>query len=379
MNFHIKTFKIPKTNETFDDCHDAYSMNTEKGLFAISDGVSKSFFPATWSKLLVNFFLENYSVFFKKDVKEWNDCLNPIRKEWIQTVKKNIKDREAKEEKIPYHVYNRLIDPLEYGAATFAGLQIEKKENELHWQLSIVGDSCLFIINEQNELQSFLNQKTSEFDNHPDFLASRKIQNPKNITCQKGIAQIGDKFILATDALAEWILKNHEENHLTLVLDEFAKINTIDDFDKFIYEYRKGLKLPIIEEDDTTLLMIEHTEKDTSVYEKPEDWISTYNFFYNETKVQDDIFDIFEKLENKDFKKLNTTIHDEMNQGFKKFTEILETHSKQEKKESVKILKKNKIHLFREVLSDENFIRQIADKFFAKMYLISDYLKIKNN
>lgn len=61
MRFIIKGFVANKTSEFYSDCADNYAFNTKNGRFAISDGVSVSFFPEIWSKILVKNYVNTKS------------------------------------------------------------------------------------------------------------------------------------------------------------------------------------------------------------------------------------------------------------------------------------------------------------------------------
>jgi len=56
MRVSIKGFIYYKTAEKYTDCYDRFGINTKTGRFAVSDGVSKSFFPGIWAELLIDSF-----------------------------------------------------------------------------------------------------------------------------------------------------------------------------------------------------------------------------------------------------------------------------------------------------------------------------------
>ena len=53
MKINIKGFITSKKSELYSDCADNYDVKTEHNKFAISDGVSKSFFPKVWSEIML--------------------------------------------------------------------------------------------------------------------------------------------------------------------------------------------------------------------------------------------------------------------------------------------------------------------------------------
>ena len=52
MQISIKGYITSKESELFYDCADRYAYNKSQNKFAISDGVSKSFFPKIWADVL---------------------------------------------------------------------------------------------------------------------------------------------------------------------------------------------------------------------------------------------------------------------------------------------------------------------------------------
>ncbi len=257
MSFKIKSFKIHKLSESMKDCQDSYSYNKEKGLFCVSDGASVSFFPAIWSQLLVNEFIENSDVFYNN----FDEYIKKTKDKWILKIKEIVKYKKDNNEFIPYHLNDRINNPDECAAATFAGLKITKKDTKLEWQLNIIGDSCLFILDKKNNLKSFLMQNSNDFGYFPDSFKSRGVKNKKP-TEEKGEANFDDKFILVTDALAKWILEKKEANKVLEILEEFNKIEEQENFESFVEKYRENGAEPILEDDDLTLMIIEYNNKD---------------------------------------------------------------------------------------------------------------------
>ena len=58
MKFIIRGFITHKEGESITDCNDYYGYNIDNHRFAVSDGVSISFFPFFWAKCLVDNFLK---------------------------------------------------------------------------------------------------------------------------------------------------------------------------------------------------------------------------------------------------------------------------------------------------------------------------------
>lgn len=252
MKISIKGFISPKEAELFYDCADRYAINQEHNKFAISDGVSKSFFPKVWADTLVNNWVE----------KEWESDENYIeycQGDWLQKVTEIVNKPETKW--FTKNAFNRK----EAGLATFVGLQFYKKSKKWYWKANALGDSFLFFV--PSKLKDFetevlkLSSKPEPivFDNFPDYLSS--IGNKHHGKKQpKGEALTEGTFFLMTDALAEWFI-NEQRNaiHKTEVWQSQL------DFERFIAEER----LSKLGNDDSAILIIkvEDNKKDDITYE----------------------------------------------------------------------------------------------------------------
>jgi hypothetical protein len=252
MQISIKGYITSKESELFYDCADRYAYDKSQNKFAISDGVSKSFFPKIWADVLVNKWVNS------KEFDEAQfiiDCQN----NWLEQVTEIVNKPDAKW--FTKNAFNRK----ESGLATFVGLRFYKKKKEWFWKADALGDSFLFFV--PKKIKDFskecivLSSKKEPivFDNFPDYLSSLGNNH-------KGEKQIMENpltsgtFYLMTDALSEWFL-NEKENAI-------SKINVWQnqmDFERFVNEERYNEKLG---NDDTGFLSIkiEDDKKDKLTY-----------------------------------------------------------------------------------------------------------------
>src|SRR5687767_9411122 len=130
---------LPKINESPSDCQDSLAANVAIGRFAVADGVTKSFFPAEWSKLLVEQFCDdnrrvNLDLF---QTENWQEWLLPIQDKWYSIINEKVSKKTGIDS---IHLRNSLItrDP---SASTFVGLQINADNNSQGnqtWQAIII-------------------------------------------------------------------------------------------------------------------------------------------------------------------------------------------------------------------------------------------------
>jgi hypothetical protein len=256
----IACFTMPKVGEKQKDIEDALSWSSDRTLFAIADGVSASFLAKDWAHLLVNYFCENqYSI--ASICERWEEWLGPIQQQWRQRYLK-IKTDKA----LPW--YAKGSKDKDHGSATFVGLKLlpPNQSGEKIWEALAVGDSCLFQINANlNKIVAFPLDKSEQFTTVTNCFHSLPEYRSYNPIFMDGVYDQGDIFLLATDALAEWIIKDFENyNH------EWKKLISVDTEEKFISFINQLRRDGFIKNDDTTLVRIKVVIPDPEQPKPPE-------------------------------------------------------------------------------------------------------------
>jgi hypothetical protein len=101
----------------------------------------------------------------------------------------------------------------ELGAfATFLGFKVRGRpgSNAGVWRAIAVGDACLFHIRGAKLRLAFPVAHSADFGNRPDLVRSRRAA-PDSSRRARGRWQPEDRFLLMTDALAQWFLLGVEE------------------------------------------------------------------------------------------------------------------------------------------------------------------------
>lgn len=238
MKIKIKGFITSKKSELYSDCADNYAVNREHNKFAISDGVSKSFFPKVWSDILVKKYVN------QKDWKDNNEFIVESQKEWQSKIDEIVNQPETKW--FTKSQYNRK-DP---ALATLVGLQF--LESDQKWIAQALGDSFLFFIPKgSTEIEIKLSTKPEPivFDNFPDYLSSIGSSHKGEKKSIKGEKIKEGTFYLMTDALAEWFLLNTEQAKQTL-----DNIKTQEQYLETIANERNVNRL---NDDDSAILILE--------------------------------------------------------------------------------------------------------------------------
>lgn len=251
MKVSITGFITCKSAEQYIDCADNYAVYKNTHKFAVSDGVSKSFFPKIWSEILVTNFVE------RTDLNQV-ELIKVCQKEWQQRIDEIVSLPDTKW--FTKAQYNRK-DP---ALATFVGLQFFEKEKK--WSASALGDSFLFFVpksfkNYEEELVK-LSSKTVPiiFDNFPDYLTSIGDNHKGKLETIRSQKMVDGTFYLMTDALAEWFI-NEGEN----AIGKITVWKSQADFQRFITQAIEDNQLT---NDDCAILRIELSdlEKDGIEY-----------------------------------------------------------------------------------------------------------------
>lgn len=123
------------------------------------------------------------------------------------------------------------------------------------WRALAVGDSCVFQVRGDTLVAVGPLCKAEQFNNSPYLLASKATQHirrgDEQMTIISGRWQPGDTFLLASDAISQWLLAEHEAGRPPWSMLRALGPQT---FARFVEKLRAGGAL---HNDDTTLMRIE--------------------------------------------------------------------------------------------------------------------------
>lgn len=240
-----RALQLAKRGNRPDELEDALAANATLGRFAVADGVTDSIFSSTWARLLVQKFVAEPPL----DALPWNDWLQEPRAAW---------QREIHQQPLPWYAEHKLSTG---AAATLIGLQIH---SEGVWDAIAVGDACLFHFRNHELLTAFPIQQSTLFDNQPAVLRSNPQDDNLRVERRPGTWQAGDTFVLATDALAQWVLAEHEANAAVwMAIDQL--IATADDLPRIEHEINRLRDSHRLRNDDVALVVVEVTDRPGSV------------------------------------------------------------------------------------------------------------------
>ncbi len=227
------TFALQKRGHTPEEYEDAHDVDPLSGRFAIADGASESAFAKEWAQILVE---------SNKDFDQvWQQSFPALQEQWL---------RHTHQHPLPWYLERKVQE----GAySTFLNLVLDSAD----WRSFAVGDSCLFHVRNLQMIASFPLGHSAEFGVHPELIGSRPLASecPPEIGLRRvGKCEIGDLFFLATDALAEWTIRQCEDEVSPWPLLSSFTTRSQSEFEQLIERIREERA---IRNDDVTLVIVE--------------------------------------------------------------------------------------------------------------------------
>lgn len=246
MKIEVSGHICCKQSESLSDCADRYEIETAFHKFAISDGVTRSFFPNYWAKNLV-------ASFVNSEDNDYDEAriISIAQKKWLGEIEKTMQKPG-----IPWYTKNAFASK-KAGLATFVGLQILPKISK--WKVNARGDSYLFFV--PHDYKNLFDDckvvpplpDSNRFSNYPDFYCSYGSSHGGIGHSYEGTIENGT-FYMMTDALAEWFVNQKET-----ALSKMDGISNQLEFETLVKKERAKERL---KDDDCSLLKIKLSEAD---------------------------------------------------------------------------------------------------------------------
>jgi len=239
--YFLRTHKL---GEYQSDCQDALAFDAEKGLFAVADGATESFYAREWARLLAEGWVRakasgsfDQAVWLCEAQKAWGNAINRIADEGRGNI-----------------FFVNSVNGLKQAFSTFLGIEckaVPRDPRRLQVEVTARGDSCLlhFVGNEFKE--SYPLKRAAEFTNNPNAISSREaVKNDEVRHTQLTLGE-GDRLILATDAFAKLLLRSVETG--TVAVAKFFELKNRGAAVEFIAQARSSHDL---ENDDIALIVL---------------------------------------------------------------------------------------------------------------------------
>jgi hypothetical protein len=257
-----RLFILSKSNDLLENCEDACDISHDDTRFALCDGVSTSKFARPWARLLAEEWVAQPLA--TTDEQALGAWLKTPRERWIDWINNTwflkINDRNRNMGRLEF-TRDEVETFIKQGAAaTFLGLQIDKASST--WSVTAIGDTCLFHFWHNDtgawKYQSFPLKRSIDFTDAPAYITTRPQSEAliaSHLESEVREYKAGDLLVLATDALAMWLLTELEDQQAENVIKLFATLESGNDkiFAMFVNGERDKKRL---KDDDTTLILI---------------------------------------------------------------------------------------------------------------------------
>ncbi len=255
MRIEYSAFILPHIGDKFSQCADRFSCGETNQCFAIADGVGNSLFPGDWAQLLCDDFIEHPTLFSDNTHLQREDELISNWEEQRDKRIANLSDEEK-------FIYEMGLDKADFAASTFVGLLFDKK----HWSCQAIGDSYLFLVDQDyNISRRVASMDGHDFDNFPEYFASKKGQNNGTVVNCSGDYKDVAYFALMTDALSDWFIEATPAKR-----KELLNIHSHSEYEAFIDKERQMMAL---KDDDTTMLILkveDDRSENLSIHSNPD-------------------------------------------------------------------------------------------------------------
>lgn len=227
MTLRVAVRTTAKRGNEPQENEDSAAENADAGRFAVSDGAATTARAEVWSRLLTEAYVNGADPLA-------DDTLTALRRAWQERVR---------EPNLPWYAREKLARG---SAATFLGVQVEAHG----YHATAVGDSCLFHLAGNDLVLTGPLTDWTEFSRFPELVHTTSDVLPGQVWSGSRKLGAGDVLLLATDAVAKYLLQRHSETgELPHILDHLVNDEV---FTQFIDQARNhGL-----DNDDSTVCVV---------------------------------------------------------------------------------------------------------------------------
>jgi hypothetical protein len=268
MSFLVSAFSVPKRDAKASENQDAVwprllrskndepsagkkELESKRGrvFIGVADGATEGVLAGEWANITLKSLSKTVG-----DIQSANDVtpqFSGAGRTWDR-----FKRRRTMNGTKPLTALPAWLEDEAVARGAFATACVAWFGDDGEWVGSAIGDSCVFHVRQDELVEAWPLSSSSEFNNSPYLVSSETAHNAelaKHIkTCNRKW-EAADRFYFATDALACWILKQHE-----LLNSPWSKLNLFDagypdEFAAFVKFARESGEM---RNDDTTLVCV---------------------------------------------------------------------------------------------------------------------------
>ena len=246
MRLDSRLFILAKDADQPSTFQDACTMDAERGVAAIADGVSSALFSGPWASILAEAAVADLPD--PTDPQAFADWLQQQREKWPARI-----DTSSlawfQRAKLPSGAFSTLlwlrVTELDHAeAGSYGGYRL---------RAHAIGDSCLFHVRNGELVRTFPLQSAAELDADPIVLGSVDLKRDQflQFATLDEVCYAEDQLILCTDALAEWALRGYETGDAP-VWEHFWEMSD-EDWRNGILWLRQERQMRV---DDSTMLLL---------------------------------------------------------------------------------------------------------------------------
>lgn len=212
----IDVLAVPKDGHAAEDNEDACwppESSTAYGpvqRLALADGVSDSYRPGPWAREIVRAFGTRGPLRATSDAAEFAEVLRRLCAAWAPRLRGHVRD-EGAQRQMQWWEKRKIRQG---SAATVLAVYLQ---SDGVWTAAALGDTCVFQVDaEGRPKRAFPLDDARDFDHTPPTVASSDTDWEalhRQVRLDRGRWTPGDRFFLASDALAAWLLRLHHLRH----------------------------------------------------------------------------------------------------------------------------------------------------------------------
>jgi hypothetical protein len=239
----ILQFTVPKLGSTELENEDRTVVRQRRGIqVGLGDGATESALSGEWAEALV---VSGWkSALLSKYLTAVGEIPIDVIAGWLEPLRRDFTKEHGNKER-PWYARAKVRK----GAhATFLAFRMFSGGK---WRAVACGDACLIQLSGNNVLHAFPVCSADDFTNSPDLISSLPEAPLPQLTVHAGTKLDGQShFVLATDALAAWLL---EPRTGAARVERLLRCETDEAFAQLVEEERR---LGALRNDDTTVVVI---------------------------------------------------------------------------------------------------------------------------
>jgi hypothetical protein len=248
-------YYAPKLGNSDEDYEDAYGYDCEGLCFCVADGATESIFSKKLADALVSAFISvgvqrkgslriDMAKIIRKAQTRWRRSLSRMSLPWYA-------EEKARDGAHAAFIGVRISPGRETGEEKINRVQRAPRAMPLRWEAVAVGDSCVFVVDNDSLAGSFPIENSADFCNTPNLISSIRLVRHDDISYVGGRLTGSEKIYLASDAVSQWFLKVCESGEKPWkILD---RLKSVEDFNALIAKLRGDGEM---KNDDATIISV---------------------------------------------------------------------------------------------------------------------------